>query len=278
VREHYLPLGPNSPLPSSDKGKILALFDKMDSFYWLLAAGERPTGSRDPLGLRRLASAIVRLIDARPENDLYFPAAWQRCNDSNPELAKKLHLDHDKIATLATDLLLERAKDFLEERDRVPPGVFLAVLNSDICGSRQQFSRAILTNAQTFARALETKEGQTILALYKRVTNILHIEEKKDKKRHDNAVDESLLKTEPQEAQTLYTEIRKAQNDPYFTRPQFYAYYFMYMADLAPIAANFFDAVFINDPDPARRANRLGLLSLLRTLLESYADFSQIEG
>ncbi|MFN9790992.1 MAG: glycine--tRNA ligase subunit beta [Holosporales bacterium] len=280
VREHYLPLGPNSPLPSSTQGKTLALFDKMDSFYWLLAAGERPTGSRDPLGLRRLASAIVRLIDARPENDLYFPAAWQRCNDSNPELAKKLHLDHDKIATLATDLLLERAKDFLEERerDRVPPGVFLAVLNSDICGSRQQFSRAILTNAQTFARALETKEGQTILALYKRVTNILHIEEKKDKKRHDNAVDESLLKTEPQEAQTLYTEIRKAQNDPYFTRPQFYAYYFMYMADLAPIAANFFDAVFINDPDPARRANRLGLLSLLRTLLESYADFSQIEG
>ncbi|MFN7227326.1 MAG: glycine--tRNA ligase subunit beta [Holosporales bacterium] len=278
VREHYLPLGPNSPLPSSDKGKTLALFDKMDSFYWLLAAGERPTGSRDPLGLRRLASAIVRLIDARPENDLYFPAAWQRCNDSNPELAKKLHLDHDKIATLATDLLLERAKDFLEERDRAPPGVFLAVLNSDIFGSRQQFSRAILTNAQTFARALETKEGQTILALYKRVTNILHIEEKKDKKRHDNAVDESLLKTEPQEAQTLYTEIRKAQNDPYFTRPQFYAYYFMYMADLAPIAANFFDAVFINDPDPARRANRLGLLSLLRTLLESHADFSQIEG
>jgi glycyl-tRNA synthetase beta chain len=278
VREHYLPLGPNSPLPSSTQGKTLALFDKMDSFYWLLAAGERPTGSRDPLGLRRLASAIVRLIDSRPENDLYFPAAWPRCNDSKTELAQQLHLDHDKIATLATDLLLERAKDFLEERDRVPPGVFLAVLNSDIFGSRQQFSRAILTNAQTFARALEKKEGQTILALYKRVTNILHIEEKKDKKRHDNAVDESLLKTEPQEAQTLYTEIRKAQNDPYFTRPKFYAYYFMYMAALAPFAANFFDAVLINDPDPARRANRLALLNLLRTLLESYADLSQIEG
>ena len=276
VREHYLPLGPNSPLPSSTQGKTLALFDKMDSFYWLLAAGERPTGSRDPLGLRRLASAIVRLIDARPENDdLRFPDAWERCHSSDPILAKQLNFDHDKIATLATELLVERAKDFLEEHYNVPPGVFLALLHGHRFGLRKLFSRATFIEAPSFADALKREAGQTTLALYKRVTNILHIEEKKDKKRHDDAVDEALLKTEPQEAQTLYTEIIKTKNYPELKRlPD----YFRYMAALAPFAANFFYAVLINDPDPARRANRLGLLSLLRTLLESYADFSQIEG
>ena len=280
VREHYLPLGPNSPLPSSDKGKTLALFDKMDSFYWLLAAGERPTGSRDPLGLRRLASAIVRLIDAHQEDyqdalGLVFPKCWKQYYDSSPILAKQLRLDHDKIATLATDLLLERAKDFLEDQYRVPPGVFLAVLHGNHFGKKKPFSRATFIEAPIFADALKKGAGQTTLTLYKRVTNILQIEEKKDKKRHDDAVDEALLKTEPQEAQTLYTEIRKAQNDPDLT---LIPHCFVCMARMAPFAANFFDAVLINDPDPARRANRLGLLSLLRTLLESYADFSQIEG
>ncbi|MFN7901528.1 MAG: glycine--tRNA ligase subunit beta [Holosporales bacterium] len=279
VREHYLPLGPNSPLPSSTQGKTLALFDKLDSFYWLLAAGERPTGSRDPLGLRRLASAIVRLIDARPENDdLRFPDAWQQCHDSDPILAKQLNIDHDKIATLATELLVERAKDFLEEHYRVPPGVFLALLHGHRFGLKKLFSRATFIEAPMFAGIVETPTGQTTLALYKRVTNILHIEEKKDKKRHDDAVDEALLKTEPQETQTLYTRIVETQKYPDLKRLPDYFLYMAALADLAPFAANFFDAVLINDPDPILRANRLALLSLLRTLLESYADFSQIEG
>lgn len=281
VREHYLPLGPSSPLPSSTQGKTLALFDKMDSFYWLLAAGERPTGSRDPLGLRRLASAIVRLIDARPNNDLYFPAAWQQCHDSDPKLANQLNIDHDKIANLATELLLERAKDFLEERDRVPPGVFLALLHGERFGTaglltaRLLFDKFTMGDAIKLNNLLKEGHGKTTLALYKRVTNILQIEEKKDKKRHDDTVDETLLKTEPHEAQKLHTEIIRIKENLSFPYPQ---QYFEYMAALAPVAANFFDAVLINDPDPARRANRLALLSLLRTLLESYADFSQIEG
>ncbi|MFN7065361.1 MAG: glycine--tRNA ligase subunit beta [Aquificaceae bacterium] len=62
--EHYLPMRPTDPLPSSEVSAILSLADKLDSLYTLIEVGESPSGSSDPYGMRRLAYGIFALIEA----------------------------------------------------------------------------------------------------------------------------------------------------------------------------------------------------------------------
>ena len=65
VEEHYLPEGPDSPLPASEAGALLAAAEKVDNLVGAFAVDEAPTGSKDPYGLRRAATGLVR-IAARP--------------------------------------------------------------------------------------------------------------------------------------------------------------------------------------------------------------------
>ncbi|MFN2468868.1 MAG: glycine--tRNA ligase subunit beta, partial [Gaiellaceae bacterium] len=63
VDEHYLPDSAGGPLPGTEPGKVLAAADKIDSLTVAFELGHRPTGSRDPFGLRRAAIGLCRLAD-----------------------------------------------------------------------------------------------------------------------------------------------------------------------------------------------------------------------
>jgi glycyl-tRNA synthetase beta chain len=65
VYEHYLPAGASDALPATDAGAIVSVADKLDSIGSLIGAGETPTGSRDPLGLRRAGNGVFRVVEAR---------------------------------------------------------------------------------------------------------------------------------------------------------------------------------------------------------------------
>jgi len=65
VYEHYLPAGAADALPQSDGGAVVSLADKLDSIASLIGAGETPTGSRDPLGLRRAGNGVFRVLEDR---------------------------------------------------------------------------------------------------------------------------------------------------------------------------------------------------------------------
>lgn len=65
VYEQYQPQGPEDDVPASVVGSVVALADKLDSVARLIAAGETPSGSRDPYGLRRAGNGIVRILHER---------------------------------------------------------------------------------------------------------------------------------------------------------------------------------------------------------------------
>ena len=65
VREHYLPEGPESPLPSTEVAACVAVADKIDNLVGAFLVGEIPTGSKDPYGLRRAAAGLVRVVGDR---------------------------------------------------------------------------------------------------------------------------------------------------------------------------------------------------------------------
>jgi glycyl-tRNA synthetase beta chain len=61
IEEHYLPGGAEAPLPSTEAGRLVAAADKSDTLGMAFSLGHRPTGSRDPYGLRRAAIGLCRL-------------------------------------------------------------------------------------------------------------------------------------------------------------------------------------------------------------------------
>ena len=65
IYEHYKPLGAGDDLPKTELGAIIAIADKLDSIVSLFAAGEKPTGSKDPLALRRAALGVLRILDQK---------------------------------------------------------------------------------------------------------------------------------------------------------------------------------------------------------------------
>jgi glycyl-tRNA synthetase beta chain len=62
VYEHYQPVGPDDGVPSSVEGSVVALADKLDALAEFVRIGKTPTGSRDPFGLRRATSGILRIV------------------------------------------------------------------------------------------------------------------------------------------------------------------------------------------------------------------------
>ena len=66
IYEHYLPLGPASPIPSSDIGAICAFLDKTLSLVSFISVGRKPTSSKDPFGVRRLALGLIRIAQHYP--------------------------------------------------------------------------------------------------------------------------------------------------------------------------------------------------------------------
>jgi glycyl-tRNA synthetase beta chain len=65
VADHYRPAGPDDAIPRGDAGCMLAVADRLDTIAGLIEAGETPTGSRDPFGLRRAASGVFRILAER---------------------------------------------------------------------------------------------------------------------------------------------------------------------------------------------------------------------
>ncbi|HEY2036164.1 MAG TPA: glycine--tRNA ligase subunit beta, partial [Steroidobacteraceae bacterium] len=71
IREHYQPRGAGDELPATATGTTLALADKLDTLAGIFAIGEKPTGTKDPFGLRRAAIGVVRIaIEQRLDLDL----------------------------------------------------------------------------------------------------------------------------------------------------------------------------------------------------------------
>src|SRR5262249_43071968 len=83
VAEHYKPVGADDSLPTTDIGCIVSVADRLDTIAGLLRAGESPTGSRDPFGLRRATSGLLRIIGERSW-PLSIDALYRFAGQSDP--------------------------------------------------------------------------------------------------------------------------------------------------------------------------------------------------
>jgi glycyl-tRNA synthetase beta chain len=134
----------------------------------------------------------------------------------------------------------------------------------------------IVRRVEALGKFLDTDDGKNLLSGTKRASNILAIEEKKDKRSFDGAPDASLYKLDEEKALAHAINQVKADAGAAVAKEDFAAA-MVAMAKLRPAVDAFFDKVKVNDDDRAVRENRLKLLNEIRSATRAVADFSKIQ-
>jgi glycyl-tRNA synthetase beta chain len=278
IRDHYKPVGQGDDVPTAPVTVAVSLADKLDALAQFFAAAMPPTGSKDPFALRRAGIGLLSLI-----------------TDNGLRGSFRKLLIETGAATSYVDLeafLIDRLK--VQQREA---GVRHDLIDAVFSLGGEDDLVRLLARVKALQAYITTAEGANLLAAYKRAANILkqadggekttvapaqagahHVSQSgttdeigsslrwsdADLGREDLALLTALDVAEPQAQKALEVEDFEGA-----------------MAALASLRAPidaFFEGVMVNDPDPAKRAFRLGLLARFRDAVTQVADFSKIEG
>jgi len=243
IKEHYFPLNADSETAQSLEGQVVGIADKVDTICAVFVGGKKPTGSSDPLGVRRAALGIVKTI---LEHNLKI---------NLNELIKKTI----EILPVKKEGSFEEILDFVTQRliiylsDFYPKNILEACASTnplaDLCDYKKRVEAVLkLNNALLIENA-------------NRVTRIL-----KDAKA-DN-INPVLFVVEAEK--NLFNAIKTLDTKDY-------AEYIKYLETLNPFVSKFFDDVLVMDKDEKIKNNRIALLTKLKSQYEKLADFTKLQ-
>ncbi|MEM6678448.1 MAG: glycine--tRNA ligase subunit beta [Pseudomonadota bacterium] len=311
---HYRPLGRSDAVPEEPVAIAVALADKIDMLTGFWAIGEKPTGSGDPFALRRAALGVIRTILHHDIRRPLFEAAIGALNahvDAIIRRDRRLLLEETKLAEAlggldgdvveaGTKLLSERVAaaeaeiaastghtlvalvdlaSFIDDRLKVlmrDEGLRHDVIDA-VAGRAQRDVVAVrVAKARAMQAFLDTEDGTNLLAAYRRASNIVAAEEKKDGRAYDAAPDPARAAEPAEQAlfealETLAPRVETALKAEDFGEA---------MAAMAALRApvdTFFDDVTVNGDDAGLRENRLCLLNALRALMRRVAAWDAIQ-
>ncbi|AQS41075.1 MAG: Glycyl-tRNA synthetase subunit beta [Candidatus Tokpelaia hoelldobleri] len=307
IAEHYKPQGPTDSVPRHAVSVAVALADKIDTLVGFWMIDEKPTGSKDPYALRRAALGVIRLVLSQDWTIHLLPlfreavqlltrhivernlavfeqnmrADSARDTDGAQDIAIALSAE-EKLSTAA---LLDKAEPVLQDLLGFFHERFKVHLRDE--GARHDVIDAVLRpdtdNLLQAARQVEalivfisTADGKELLQGVKRAINILEAEDKKktaitetvEPDRFVEAEETALYKTMASATKQISTLVTKGD----------FSGALKTLATLHKPVDAFFEKVLVNDEDAAIRANRLALLSRIRTLSARIADFSKLAG
>lgn len=257
IPEQYAPSGAGAPIAATDVGRCIALADRLDTMAGIFAIDKRPSGDKDPFGLRRAALGVLRtLIEGRIRIDL--AALLETALRIQPVTPI------DGTADALWTFHMERLRNYYADHD-VPAAYFEAIAAlriTDMCDFDHRI-RALREFAALPAASV-------VCAAHKRIRNIL--------KRNAEAtiatsVDSEIL-VDPAE-QRLYDEL--SQHAEAVESAACGADYKTALSALAPLAEPldaFFEEVMVMSDDPALQRNRLALLTQIDGLCRRVADIS----
>jgi glycyl-tRNA synthetase beta chain len=269
---HYLPIGVDADAPPSKKQlggaavtwAAVSLADKLDSVAGMFIAGERPTGSRDPLGLRRQAQGAVKILTDLP--DVIGAAPPVLMSDLIEQAASPWGDLTDEARGPLLAFLRERVVYLFEQRGFDVRNI-RAVLHT-------WPERIDLVEARQKLEALASLSGSTelhgVATLFKRVKNI-----SKDVPSFSGVVNPDRLVEPAETALASEVAVRGAAIEAAAGRRDYRAA-FSEIAALQPSVAKFFDDVLVMADDAALREARLGLVAALRDRILRIADISEI--
>ena len=270
IKEHYSPLGPNDICPRNPESVILSFADKIDTLVGFIASDLRPSGSKDPFGIRRSGIGIIRLIlenNIRISLKNIISFSYGQYLKQN---IKFVHTENESIEIIL-EFLMERLKGFMRDR-KLSQSCILAVCN--ITKTDDIFD--IVQRINALDKFVRTQKGMLFIQGLKRVRRILSIEEKKYKVSYKGNINKTLLKAK--EEKELWDYFEKINVDTLvFLEQEKYEKAMESFLKIKNKLEKFFEKVQVNTEDDKLRINRLNILSSIRETFIDFADFSLIE-
>jgi glycyl-tRNA synthetase beta chain len=254
--EQYLPDSAGGPLPETEAGRVLAAADKVDNLTVAFALGQRPTGSRDPFGLRRAAIGLCRLaLEGALELDL--PALVVRDRDLLVAQSAELKDDPGDVA------------DFVEERLEALLDVPVEFVRAARAGGVTELG-AIGRLAETLARAAASEEFDRAYVAFDRANRLA------GKANGAASALDPRLATDEAELALIDALAGASPRIEAALEARDFDGALAAAAELGPPVDRFFDEVLVMAEDSQVRANRLRLLLDVRDAVGALGDLSQI--
>ena len=268
ISEQYLPAGLNSKVPKKPYSVALSLADKIDTLVGFFGINQKPTSSKDPFALRRLALGIIKTIVENKKDfklrdlisysaGLYFDQGFEFENKS---LQKELE-----------NFLMDRLKFYMKEEK----------IRNDIISASTSFlnldqSVIIFGKAKSLNKFIDKPNGIDVVSSFKRASSILESELKDKKLELSNTTDPGIFKTEFEK--NLYKKIVELKK--YFqniNKDEDFDLTINNLAESKKVIFDFFDNVIVNEDDITIKKNRLELIQMLCKTFDYYVNFSLID-
>ena len=265
IKEHYFPLNADGEIAKTLEGQIVGIADKMDNICAVFAEGKKPTGSSDPLGVRRAALGIIRTILTNDlkidlatlvnEALLLLPISTE--GEGFVDKVKKaagscVNRVSGKITDEIYDFFIQRLIIFLSEK--YPKNVLEACADN----------KNPLIDLTDYIKRVEVLAKLNSPALLESANRVLRMLKEDSKK----SVNKALFK-EPAESMLLAQIETVSENMSYEA-------YLKQLEEINPSVEKFFNDVLVMDKDENVKENRLALLTLLKSKYAYLADFSKL--
>lgn len=258
IFEHVLPRFSKDYLPQSFLGQAVAIADRLDNLVGIFGINQRPTGEKDPFGLRRAAIGLLRImIENNLDLDLkeLIEAAIKNYNNLLP---------NQNVLEELFNFFQERLRVFYQER-QVDMDVFASVQSLSITNPHDLDHR--IKAVQAFKRS---PEAESLAIANKRVSNILS---QYQNKLSLSQIDTSLFDDDAEKilADQLEEKVLLVKN---LYEAHEYEALLQELSSLRQPIDQFFDRVMVMTDDLSKRENRLLLLKKLRALFLQVADIA----
>ena len=264
ISDQYLPIGLDSKVPKKPLSVALSVTDKIDTLVGFFGINEKPTSSKDPFALRRVALGIIRTIvenkiDLKLNDLLVYSVNLyknQNFNLTNNNLQQELH-----------NFLKDRFKYYLKEKQ-----VRFDIIESSISSFSANKLFSSFEKAKSLNKIISDQVGIDIISTFKRASNILESEMKDNKIEISNTTDPGIFKTDYEK--NLFKKINEIKK--YYSgidNDENYEKSLLILADLKKEVFDFFDNVKVNEENEFLRKNRLELINMLCKTFQNFINF-----
>ncbi|WP_440918219.1 glycine--tRNA ligase subunit beta [Candidatus Pelagibacter sp.] len=268
ITEQYLPIGLDSNVPKKPFSIALSMTDKIDNLVGFFGIGEKPSSSKDPFALRRVALGIIRIIIENKKdlklNDLlnYSIGLYQEQNFTlvNDELKKDL-----------SNFLKDRFRYYLKEKD-----IRFDIIEASISNFSTNKLFSSFEKARCVNKIINNQIGIDITSSYKRASNILQSEMENKEIEITNSTDPGIFKSDYEK--NLFkkiSDIKKYYSD--IDNNENFEESLSVLAGAKKEVFEFFDNVKVNEDNEDLRKNRLELINMLCKTFQNFMNFQLLK-
>ena len=268
IKEHYLPIGLDTAVPKKPYSITLSVSDKIDTLVGFFGLDEKPSSSKDPYALRRVALGIIRTII---ENKKDLKISDLISFSSNIYLDQGFNFSNNSLVKDVSNFLKDRFRYYLKEKN-----IRYDIIEAASKGLNLNKISTVFEKVNSLNKVINKSIGEDIVLSYKRAFNILNSEVKDLNSELTNTTDPGIFKNDFEK--DLYKKTNELKK--YFSgisKNQNFDETLVLLSSAKKEVFAFFDNVKVNDDSKTVKKNRLELINFFCRTYENFIDFQLIK-